>query len=49
VRWPAFASTLDPIVSACRAVPTHRQATRIMIDAAGHCGMLLDPRSSRGS
>jgi pimeloyl-ACP methyl ester carboxylesterase len=43
VRWLAFASTLDPIVSAHRAVPVNRQATRVMIDAAGHCGMLLDP------
>jgi pimeloyl-ACP methyl ester carboxylesterase len=43
VRWLAFASTLDPIVPADRAVPANRQATRVMIDAAGHCGMLLDP------
>jgi pimeloyl-ACP methyl ester carboxylesterase len=43
VRWLAFASTLDPIVPAHRAVPANRQATRVVIDAAGHCGMLLDP------
>jgi triacylglycerol lipase len=43
VRWLAFASTLDPIVPAHRAVPANRQATRVMIDAAGHSGMLLDP------
>jgi pimeloyl-ACP methyl ester carboxylesterase len=43
VRWLAFGSTLDPIVPAHRAVPANRQATRVMVDAAGHCGMLLDP------
>jgi pimeloyl-ACP methyl ester carboxylesterase len=43
VRWLAFASTVDPIVPARRAVPANRQATRVMIDAAGHSGMLLDP------
>jgi pimeloyl-ACP methyl ester carboxylesterase len=43
VRWLAFASSLDPIVPAHRAVPVNRPVTRVMIDAAGHCGMLLDP------
>jgi len=43
VRWLAFASTLDAIVPADRAVPANRQAARVLIDAAGHCGMLLDP------
>jgi pimeloyl-ACP methyl ester carboxylesterase len=43
VRWLAFASTLDPIVPADRAVPANRQATRVLIGAAGHSGMLLDP------
>jgi hypothetical protein len=39
----AFASTLDPIVPANRAIPANRQATCISIDAASHSGMLLDP------
>jgi triacylglycerol lipase len=43
VRWLAFVSTVDPIVPADRAVPVHRQVTRVSIDAAGHCGMVLDP------
>jgi pimeloyl-ACP methyl ester carboxylesterase len=43
VRWLSFVSTLDPIVSAHSAVPANRQATRVTVDAAGHCGMLLDP------
>jgi triacylglycerol lipase len=43
VRWLAFASTLDPIVPAHRAVPANRQAARVLIDAPGHCGILLDP------
>jgi pimeloyl-ACP methyl ester carboxylesterase len=43
VRWLAFAATHDPIVPAHRAVPANRQATRVMIDAAGHSGMLLHP------
>jgi pimeloyl-ACP methyl ester carboxylesterase len=43
VRWLAFAATLDAIVPADRAVPVNRQAARVLIDAAGHCGMLLDP------
>jgi pimeloyl-ACP methyl ester carboxylesterase len=43
VRWLAFGSTLDAIVPAHRAVPANRQATRVLVDAAGHCGMLLDP------
>jgi triacylglycerol lipase len=43
VRWLAFASTLDPIVPAHRAVPANRQATSVTIDAAGHAGMLVVP------
>jgi pimeloyl-ACP methyl ester carboxylesterase len=43
VRWLAFVSTVDPIVSADRAVPVHRHVVRVSIDAAGHCGMVLDP------
>jgi pimeloyl-ACP methyl ester carboxylesterase len=43
VRWLAFASTLDAIVPAHRAVPANRHATRVMIEADGHSGMLLDP------
>jgi pimeloyl-ACP methyl ester carboxylesterase len=43
VRWLAFASSLDAIVPADRAIPANRQAARIMVDRAGHCGMLLDP------
>jgi triacylglycerol lipase len=43
VRWLAFAATHDPIVPAHRAVPANRQATRVMIDAAGHSGLLLHP------
>jgi triacylglycerol lipase len=43
VRWLAFVSTRDPIVPADRAVPANREVTRISIDAAGHCGMVLDP------
>jgi triacylglycerol lipase len=43
VRWLAFASTVDPIVPADRAVPANRQATLVTIDGAGHSGMLLDP------
>jgi pimeloyl-ACP methyl ester carboxylesterase len=42
VRWLAFASTLDPIVPADRAVPAHRQATCVTVDGVGHTGMLLD-------
>jgi pimeloyl-ACP methyl ester carboxylesterase len=42
VRWLAFVSTRDPIVPGDRAVPANRQVTRIRIDEAGHCGMLLD-------
>ena len=38
----AFASTLDPIVPVHRAIPANWQATRVTVDAAGHCGMLLD-------
>jgi pimeloyl-ACP methyl ester carboxylesterase len=44
VRWLSFVSTLDPIVPAHSAVPANRQATRVTVDAAGHCGMLLDPQ-----
>jgi pimeloyl-ACP methyl ester carboxylesterase len=40
---PPAVQRLDPIVPAHRAVPANRQATRVMIDAAGHCGVLLDP------
>jgi triacylglycerol lipase len=43
IRWLAMAATHDPIVPAHRAVPPNRQATRVMIDAAGHSGMLLHP------
>jgi pimeloyl-ACP methyl ester carboxylesterase len=43
VRWLAFASTLDAIVPPHCAVPANRQTTRVIVDAAGHCGMLLDP------
>jgi len=43
IRWLAFAATHDPIVPAHRAVPQNRQATRVMIDASGHSGMLLHP------
>jgi pimeloyl-ACP methyl ester carboxylesterase len=43
VRWLAFASTLDPIVPAHRAVPANRPVSSVIIDSAGHCGMLLDP------
>jgi triacylglycerol lipase len=43
VRWLAFASTLDPIVPAHRAVPADRRATLVAVHGAGHCGMLLDP------
>jgi pimeloyl-ACP methyl ester carboxylesterase len=43
VRWLAFASTLDPIVPAHRAMPAHRQVTSVSVDAAGHSGMLVDP------
>jgi triacylglycerol lipase len=43
VRWLAFASSLDPIVPVHCAVPANRPVTRVIIDAAGHCGMLLDP------
>ena len=43
VRWLSFVSSLDPIVPAHRAVPANRQATRVTVEAAGHCGMLLDP------
>jgi pimeloyl-ACP methyl ester carboxylesterase len=43
VRWLAFGSTLDPIVPAQRAVPANRPVTSVIVDAAGHCGMLLDP------
>ena len=43
VRWLAFASSLDPIVPAQCAVPANRPVTRVVVDAAGHCGMLLDP------
>ena len=43
VRWLAFASALDQVVPADRAIPAHRQATCISVDAAGHCGMLLHP------
>ena len=42
-RWLAFASTLDAIVPAERAVPAHPLVTRLTVDAAGHSGMLLDP------
>src|SRR4051812_19843230 len=42
-RGLAFASTLDAIVPASCAVPANRQAARVLIDAAGHCGMLVDP------
>ena len=40
---PIGSSTVAAIVAAHRAVPANRQATRVVIDAAGHCGMLLDP------
>jgi pimeloyl-ACP methyl ester carboxylesterase len=43
VRWLAFGSTLDPIVPAQRAVPANRPVTSVIVDAAGHCGMLVDP------
>jgi pimeloyl-ACP methyl ester carboxylesterase len=43
VRWLAFASTLDPIVPAHCAVPANRPVSSVIVDAAGHCGMLLDP------
>jgi pimeloyl-ACP methyl ester carboxylesterase len=42
VRWLAFASTVDAIVPAHRAVPANRQAMRVLIDADGHSGMMLD-------
>jgi pimeloyl-ACP methyl ester carboxylesterase len=43
VRWLAFASKVDAIVPAHRAVPANWQATRVMIDAGGHSGMTLAP------
>jgi pimeloyl-ACP methyl ester carboxylesterase len=43
VRWLVFASTLDAIVPAERAIPAHPQATRHTIEATGHSGMLLHP------
>jgi triacylglycerol lipase len=43
VHWLAFAATHDPIVPAHGAVPQNRRATRVMIAAAGHSGMLLHP------
>ena len=43
VRWLAFVSACDAIVPADRAVPANRKVTRISVDEAGHCGMLLDP------
>ena len=43
VRWLTFASTLDLIVPADRAVPANWQAVRITVDATGHSGMLIDP------
>jgi pimeloyl-ACP methyl ester carboxylesterase len=43
VRWLAFTSTLDAVVPAECAIPANRQAARVMVDQAGHCGMLLDP------
>jgi hypothetical protein len=43
VTPPDRSSTVAAIVVAHRAVPANRQATRVMIDADGHSGMLLDP------
>jgi triacylglycerol lipase len=43
VRWLSFAATHDPVVPGDGALPTNRQATRVVIDAAGHSGMLLHP------
>jgi triacylglycerol lipase len=43
VRWLAFASAVDPIVPAGRAVPDHGRAARVDVAGFGHCGMLLDP------
>jgi triacylglycerol lipase len=42
VRWLAFGSALDPVVPADHAVPANRQATCVMVETAGHAGMLLD-------
>jgi triacylglycerol lipase len=43
VRWLAFTATLDALVPAHRAVPENRRATRVMVDASGHSGMLVHP------
>lgn len=43
VRWLAFASTADRIVSPDRAIPFNRDVRRVTIEGAGHSGMLLAP------
>lgn len=43
VTWLAFASTADQLVPPDRAVPVNRDARSVLIDDAGHSGMLLAP------
>jgi pimeloyl-ACP methyl ester carboxylesterase len=43
VRWLAFGAALDAVVPLRRAFPPFRQARCIVVDGAGHSGMLLDP------
>jgi pimeloyl-ACP methyl ester carboxylesterase len=41
VRWIAVSSSLDVIVPGHRAVPSHAGVRSVMVDDAGHSGMLL--------
>jgi pimeloyl-ACP methyl ester carboxylesterase len=43
VSWLVFASTTDQIVTPDRAVPVNRDVRRVLVEGAGHSGMLLAP------